>query len=224
MTTMSLQLNAEDPNPVRDQPLLDNAPSRRVIASTTCTLARPALLTLCLTQVNKLYHLYCNAANNSSQFANLQMGTQSLTHTVPKGKDVYAVGYPTYPFPVVPNCSSSVDLLRILPERSELLACIEMFQRRAQSCSFPHTPEEATRKEVERFLDDAEYNAQKAPDMLALIFVTLAMGLQMGQFDRNGGKWNKDSSEKTRGRCDVFCKCIGSRVLSCLLMLICSGG
>lgn len=136
------------------------------------------------------------------------MGTQSLTHTVPTGKDVYATGYPTYPFPVVPNCSTSVELLRILPERTELLTCLDMFQRRAQSCSFPHAPEEATRKEVERFLDDAEYNAEKVPDMLALIFVTLATGMQMGQYDRNGGKWDKESSEKIRGQGDVFCKFI----------------
>lgn len=131
------------------------------------------------------------------------MGAQSLTHAVPKGKDVYATGYPTYPFPVIPSHSSSLELLRVLPEHDELFACLEMFHRRAQSCSFPHTPEEVTRKEVERFLSDPEHNAVTAPDMLALIFVTLATGLQMGQFDRNGGTWDRAASETTRARSDV---------------------
>ena len=142
------------------------------------------------------------------------MGAQSLTHTVPKGKDMYATGYPTYPFQVVPHRSTSVALLEVLPPKEELLLCLDLFQRRAQSCSFPHTPEEMTKKEVERFLDDAENNAVKAPDMLALIFVTLATGLQMGQYDRDGGKWDQASSEATRQQSDVFCAYPGAQNLA----------
>ena len=47
----------------------------------------------------------------------------------------------------------------------------------------------ATKKEVERFLADRVNNATKAPDMLALIFAALAVGMQIGVFDRSDSRW-----------------------------------
>ena len=126
---------------------------------------------------------------------------------MPKAKDLYAIDQqPSYPFPVIAKYSTVAALLQLLPVREELFACLELFQRRAQSCSFPHTPDEVTKKEVERFLADAERNANNFPDMLALIFATLATGLQMGQYDRSGGQWVKGAVEGTRNRSDAFRK------------------
>jgi hypothetical protein len=108
---------------------------------------------------------------------------------------------------VVPNYTSISELLHLLPEREELFTCLDMFQRRAQSCSFPHTPDEVTRREVERFLNDAEDNANRYPDMLALIFATLATGLQLGQHDLNEAQWsNATAAEESRNRSDAFRK------------------
>ena len=124
---------------------------------------------------------------------------------MPKGKDLYASDdQPSYPFPVVESRSTIAALVAILPEPDMLFSCLDMFQRRAQSCSFPHTPDEVTRKEVQRFLDNKERNAALYPDMLALIFATVATGLQMGQYDRSGEAWVQDDIEKTRRTSDAY--------------------
>lgn len=129
------------------------------------------------------------------QFANLQVGSHSLTHTVPfmipKGQDIYPLE-PMYPFPMVPvGDNSAAALTALLPSDEEIFDHLEHFKRRAQSCSFPHIPDEVTTKEVERFLADRGNNANKAPDMLALIFAALAVGVQRGVFDRFPDQWYK---------------------------------
>ena len=114
----------------------------------------------------------------------------------------------SYPFPIVSPYTNPSKLLELLPDRDVLFVHLDMFQRRAQSCSFPHTPDEVTKKEVERFLADREGNAVRNPDMLALIFATLATGLQMGQYDRSGRKWLKVDIERAKKDGDAFSKFI----------------
>jgi len=63
-----------------------------------------------------------------------------------------------------------------------------------------------SRKEVERFLDDAEDNAVRTPDMLALLFATLAAGCQLSQADDKGEESDHDSTEMMHKRGDVFRK------------------
>ena len=141
------------------------------------------------------------------------MGSHSLTHTVPKASEVYGIDdshESMYPFPILngwTGSNTSTTLVNILRGAKDLPEIIDAFQRRAQSCSFPHTPEEITKKEIQRFLDDAETNADRHPDMLALIFVTLATGLQMGEWDRAGGSWVKGSMAEVRKRADVYREC-----------------
>jgi hypothetical protein len=91
----------------------------------------------------------------------------------------------------------------LLPPEDEIYAYLNMFQKRAQSCYFPHTPDELTRREVERFLDGVEENADKYPDMLALIFAMLATAMQMGTWDRHGG-WVVGAVEQSRRHSDVY--------------------
>ena len=110
-----------------------------------------------------------------------------------------------YPFATMWNQNSgSVALLDCLPSDEDIFCYLESFQRRAQSCSFPHTPEECTVDEVKRFLSNKEHNAFVHPDMLALLFATLAQGLQNGVYDRCGGQWVEGAMEAELQKGDVY--------------------
>jgi hypothetical protein len=99
------------------------------------------------------------------------------------------------------------QLLGILPPKKELMEYLGAFQSRAQSCSFPHVPEEITSTEIERFLADAQNNAEMFPDMLALLFAALAQGSQNGVFDKSGGKWEAGAMEAQQQKVgDVYSK------------------
>ncbi|SMY18640.1 unnamed protein product [Zymoseptoria tritici ST99CH_1A5] len=159
-------------------------------------------------RVDNLYFGTPGLATVVADFANLQFGSQSLTHTVPRGRDMYAApdGSAMYPFPIIwHGGNSAIEMVRtLLTNHNEIFSCLDMFQRRAQSCYFPHTPDEVTRREVERFLDDKERNAEQYPDMLALIFATMATGMQMGVHDRCGGEWVAGAVEESRRKSDVY--------------------
>jgi len=130
---------------------------------------------------------------------------------------MYALTASIHPFPVFANWTGEnalTALVELLPESEELFEILAMFQRRTQSCSFPHTPDEVTKKEVERFLSTKNANARKYPDMLALLFATLATGLQMGEHDRHGGQWVEGSMEMTMVRANVYRECRQSCSLS----------
>lgn len=94
-----------------------------------------------------------------------------------------------YPFSMVPvGDNTAAALTALLPPDDEIFEQLDLFKRRAHDNSFPHVPDEMTKREVERFLEDKENNASKAPDMLGLIFATLAVCMQIGIFDRNCGR------------------------------------
>ncbi|KAI9708288.1 MAG: hypothetical protein M1812_008046 [Candelaria pacifica] len=157
---------------------------------------------------DNLYFGSPGLANIVEDFANLQLGPQSssVSHAVPRGVDIFAFqDAPSYAFPTLwPANGGAISLLRCLPPKEELLAYLDAFQRRAQSCSFPHVPEEITAREIERFLADAEGNAFKYPDMLALIFAALAQGLQNGVYDRCGQQWLAGAMEAEALKGDVY--------------------
>lgn len=151
-------------------------------------------------------------ADKTLQFANLQLGNHSLTHTIPKGQDMYPPQGAMYPFPCLRRGdNSTIALLELLPgDRQELFDCLDLFSRRAQSCSFPHMPDEVTKKEVARFLEEVENNpatADSHSDMLALILATLATGMQMGVHDRSGGQWIEGAMEDSQKRSECYCSC-----------------
>lgn len=155
-------------------------------------------------RVDNLYFGSPGLANIVSDFANLQMGSHSLTHTLPKGREMYAAPEgSSYPFLLPFAGDASALAHNLLGSHSDVYAALDHFQERAQSCYFPHTPDEVTRREVERFLSDAEGNAERHPDMLALIFATLATGMQMGVYDKHNG-WRPGAVEEDRIRSDVY--------------------
>ena len=130
----------------------------------------------------------------------------SLAHTLPRGVDIFAYqDAPLYAYPTLWRADGGTSvLLTCFPPREEMLGYLDAFQRRAQSCSFPHVPDEVTAKEVDRFLANAEENAFKHPDMLALIFAALAQGLQSGVYDKCGGNWVEGAMEAEAWKGDLY--------------------
>ncbi|KAK4979395.1 hypothetical protein LTR28_005040 [Elasticomyces elasticus] len=132
---------------------------------------------------------------------------------MPRGADMYAAHTSMYPFPAIfPTNQGIPALLQCLPPSEELYGYLDAFQKRAQSCSFPHVPDEVTRKEVERFLADADKNATAFPDMLALIFATLASGLQMGIYDKSGGRWTEEAMQAESSKGEVYSQHLPSSI------------
>ena len=127
---------------------------------------------------------------------------------MPRPADIYAThAAHSYPFatmwPALPQTCAHA-LVNCLPDEDELSQYLESFQLRAPSCSFPHVLDESTTKEVDRFLADPRKNAELFPDMLALIFACLALGIQLGSWDRNDRQWIAESLETEASRGDVY--------------------
>lgn len=90
-------------------------------------------------------------------------------------------------------------MIKLLPPEHELFFYLESFQRRSLSFSFPLVPDEVTVPGVQGFMEDLEQSAALYPDWLALLFATLAQGLQDGIYDKFGEKWlaaNVDAGSK----------------------------
>ncbi|KAL8942820.1 MAG: hypothetical protein Q9216_001435 [Gyalolechia sp. 2 TL-2023] len=128
------------------------------------------------------------------EFANLSVNGQpaNLTHLVPRGTDMVAFQVqPANPFPTFwRTAEGTTTLINLLPkDHQEIFFYLHAFQRRGQACSFPHLPDEFTENEVQRFLSNVKENADQHPEMLALLFATLAQGIQNGVYDKYGGAW-----------------------------------
>lgn len=148
--------------------------------------------------------------SNVFQFAHLSVdrNAANLTHSVPRGCDLFAFQMATsHPFPTLWSAKDETSgLVELLPCNEDIFFYLRSFQRRAQSCSFPHVPEECTEVEIQRFLENVEHNAAVHPNMLALLFATLAQGLQDGVYDRNGEKWIAGAVEAESQKGDVYSK------------------
>lgn len=110
---------------------------------------------------------------------------------------MYAAHRLMYPFPALwtATCPPS-ELLQILQPHEDLFAFIDSFTRKGQGFVFPYLPEELTKKEVQQFLQDAEQNANKHPDYLALIFAASALGEQLTS--REGGPKQGETQPHSR--------------------------
>ena len=137
----------------------------------------------------------------------------SLTQSVPRGADIFAFQLTTsHPFPTLWSAKDeTAGLVELLPSNEDLHFYLGSFHRRVQSCSFPHVPDECTEAAIPRFLDNVEHNAAVHPNMLALLFATLAQGLQDGVYDRNGEKWVAGSVEAESQKGDVYSRWLSAR-------------
>ena len=170
-------------------------------------------------EVSRLF-VYQSVVLTSPKFANMQLGLESLTHTVPKGRDIYARQDTIYPFHILDNHSSVRSLVKLpmLNNRDYLSSCLDHFQRRAHACSFPQTSSDLPlpKRDIDRFLEDPEHNATGSPDMLALLFAMIATGLQVGQYDRSGGEWVAGDVEASLLESDVYSKLPSTHRVYCL--------
>jgi hypothetical protein len=114
---------------------------------------------------------------------------------------------PPYPFATLFKATPDEcipELLSCLPKSEELLEYLDSFEKRVRICAFPHIPTEITRSEVERFLSDAKHNAKVCPDMLALLFAALALGVQHSAWDKSGKKWNAETTRAEQQKGNVY--------------------
>lgn len=125
---------------------------------------------------------------------------------MPRAADMYATQDSMYPFPTLwPATSRTEGLLQCLPPREELHRYLDSFNRKALGFAFPWIPEAISQKEVEHFLESAEENAEKVPDLLALIFAALALGVQLEVFDEQRSL-HADASQVYNKKSEIFCK------------------
>ena len=111
----------------------------------------------------------------------------------------------SHPFPTLWSAKDHTSpLIRLLPPEQDLFFYLDTFQRRSLCFSFPHIPEEVTAPEVRNFMESLEHNAALYPDYLALLFATLAQGLQDGVYDKFGGKWTAGNVESESKKGDVY--------------------
>ena len=123
-----------------------------------------------------------------------------------RGADMFSFPLATsHPFPTLWTAKDDTStIIKLLPPEDDLFYYVDAFQRRAQACSFPHVPSECTHLEVRQFLDHLDHNAALHPDRLALLFTTLALGLQDGVYDRCGERWVAGSVESEAKKGDVY--------------------
>jgi hypothetical protein len=111
----------------------------------------------------------------------------------------------SYPFPTLWTAREGTSgLVNLLPEKEEVFKYLGYFRHRALALSFPYLPNFCTNGEVERFMSNLEHNAHMYPDHLALLFATLAQGLQHGVYDQYGEQWVAGAMEEETKKGDVF--------------------
>lgn len=110
-----------------------------------------------------------------------------------------------YPFPTHWLWSNeTISPVNEIPLEGVISSCLQSCQDRAQAFSFPHVSASCTPAVVKGFLDNIEHNAQTEPDMLALLFATLAHGMQNGVYDRCGQTWIAGAVENSYRQGDVW--------------------
>lgn len=125
---------------------------------------------------------------------------------MPKAADMYVAQDAMYPFPTLwPAMSRTQGLLQCLPSFEQLHGYLDSFSQKAQGFAFPYVPEDLTRKEVEHFLGNAQENAEKVPDLLALIFAAIALGVQLGTFE-DQSEAPADALQAYSRKGELFCK------------------
>ena len=81
---------------------------------------------------------------------------------------------------------------------------LESFRARAQVVAFSHVTGTCTVEKARRFLDDLKHDVQADPNMLALLFATIAQGSQNGVFDQCGQEWIAGEIERSYQQGDIW--------------------
>lgn len=108
-----------------------------------------------------------------------------------------------YPFPYVKiGDNTTTALIKLLPGKQEIFESLKTFREISRSFVVPQPPDKTREKEVQQFLSNIEHNAIKAPDMLALLFASLALVCHTGV----AGRMSRHTSNEVqalfaRGNC-----------------------
>lgn len=121
---------------------------------------------------------------------------------------MYAIQDAMYPFPTLwPAMSRTEGLLQCLPPYEQLYSYLETFNQKAPEFVFPYVPEELAQEQVEHFVENVQENAEKVPDLLALIFAALALGGQLDTFTfENREEPQAGASKADSRKGEIFCR------------------
>ncbi|KAG8533757.1 uncharacterized protein KY384_001498 [Bacidia gigantensis] len=146
--------------------------------------------------------------NVADDFEHLSFDRRPSTfhHPVQFEPDIFSIrSLNSYPFPTLWTAKDDTSsLIRLLPQEQDLFFYLETFQRRSLLFSFPHVPDQIAEPDIRKFLENLEHNAALYPDLLALLFATLALGLQDGVYDKCGQKWSAGAVENESKKGEVF--------------------
>ena len=109
----------------------------------------------------------------------------------------------SHPFPTLwPARDGVTCLVQLLADKEELLTYLIAYESSAQSSTFPLSQEECSKARFELFLSNIEHNAHVHPDLLALLFATLANGRRYSLENSQREFREDDSRESKKG--EVF--------------------
>ena len=168
---------------------------------------------------------------NMFQLARLSVEPQAFGFTNPASRDPNLSALHTatsHPFPTLWFAKDGTPgLVKLLPSEETLLEYLDLFENQVQPIMFPHMPLACTRSEVQRFLSNVHRNASLHPDMLALIFTAVALGIANVVDQQQSGRLNVGLSEHESAKGDVFSRsytslgCSTEILTSLQLLLLC---
>ncbi|KAF3093873.1 hypothetical protein TWF102_007698 [Orbilia oligospora] len=179
------------------------------IASESSTGRRPAPGAE-LASVDEKSHLHFGAPGLTTvinEFTNMHVKTSAAQiHHIPEAIDILSARYPRgFPFPTLWKAVDGIaGIWTCLPPVDEVLAYVEAYRQRAQ-CAYPYIYAELQDDEVlRRFLEGGVQNAEQQPSLLALILISIALGIQCSVYHRRGHKWVSGAMEEDRRFSEVY--------------------
>ncbi|KAF3164562.1 hypothetical protein TWF788_001162 [Orbilia oligospora] len=179
------------------------------IASESSTGRRPAPGAE-LASVDEKSHLHFGAPGLTTvinEFTNMHVKTSAAQiHHIPEAIDILSARYPRgFPFPTLWKAVDGIaGIWTCLPPVDEVLTYVEAYRQRAQ-CAYPYIYAELQDDEVlRRFLEGGVQNAEQQPSLLALILISIALGIQCSVYHRRGHKWVSGAMEEDRRFSEVY--------------------
>ncbi|KAF3275010.1 hypothetical protein TWF970_007452 [Orbilia oligospora] len=179
------------------------------IASESSTGRRPAPGAE-LASVDEKSHLHFGAPGLTTvinEFTNMHVKTSAAQiHHIPEAIDILSARYPRgFPFPTLWKAVDGIaGIWTCLPPVDEVLAYVEAYRQRAQ-CAYPYIYAELQDDEVlRRFLEGGVQNAEQQPSLLALVLISIALGIQCSVYHRRGHKWVSGAMEEDRRFSEVY--------------------
>ncbi|EWC48312.1 hypothetical protein DRE_07771 [Drechslerella stenobrocha 248] len=189
--------------------LSSRSPSRTLSASTGAESSRRGSERE-LMAINIKSHLHFGAPALSTvinEFTNMHVkGPVAQTYHGPKAIDVMSARHPrAFPFPTLWNAVDGIAAVwGCLPPVDEILAHVQAFRVRAQ-CAYPYIYTELQDDTVIRdFVEGGIENGERQPSLLALILISIALGMQCSVYYKKGNEWVKGAMEEERRTSEVY--------------------